>query len=94
MMASHFLRNVRQHLNQSFGEQWIGRAEAESTGLHDLLTSILWIYMAAGTPKDFGVFSAITDLRGIRATSREYLSGDSNETRNFRQSAHFCAPKN
>jgi hypothetical protein len=30
-------------LNQTFGEQWIG-CGAQSTGLHDHLTLILWIF--------------------------------------------------
>jgi hypothetical protein len=32
-------------------------AEAQPTGLHDHLTSILWIF-GRGAPKDFGVFRA------------------------------------
>jgi hypothetical protein len=62
-----------QHLNQTLGERWIGRGNpvngpAQSPDLNapELL--------AVGTPKDFGVFSANQWLRGITATSREFLS--------------------
>jgi hypothetical protein len=34
-------------------------------------------FLVVGTAKDFGAFSADQQLRGIRATSRECLSGDS-----------------
>jgi hypothetical protein len=36
---THFLRIVRHHLNQTIGEQWIGRG-GQANGLHDLLTLI------------------------------------------------------
>jgi hypothetical protein len=46
----HFLRTVRQHLNQTFGEQWI---ELE------LAYTIPWPqsseFLGVGTPKFFGV---------------------------------------
>jgi hypothetical protein len=64
-------------------------AEAQPTGLHDLMTLILWV-LAVGTLKDFGAFSADQWLRNITSTSMECLSGDSRETSNFRQSAHLC----
>jgi hypothetical protein len=49
--------------------------------------------LAAGTRRGFGVFSTNQWLRGITAPSTECLSGESSETRNFRQSAHLCATK-
>jgi hypothetical protein len=46
----HFLRLVRQHLNQTFGEQWVGHGGL-STHLHDPLTLILWIFGWKDTQK-------------------------------------------
>jgi hypothetical protein len=48
----HFLRIVRHHLNQTFGDQWIGRGgpvnwPARTPDLNPLV--------AVGTPKGFGV---------------------------------------
>jgi hypothetical protein len=55
---------------------------AQSPGLNPLDS------FSAGTPKDFGVFSADYWLRNIGATSRKCLSGDLSETRNFQQNEH------
>jgi hypothetical protein len=68
-------------MNQAFGEEWIGRW-AQSDGLHDHLTSVLWIFGCGNC----GVFVADQWLRGITAGRR----GDRNETRNFRHSVHLC----
>jgi hypothetical protein len=67
-------------------------SKAQSTGLHDLLTSILWI-LTVGTRKFFGEFSSDQWLRGNTARSIQCLWGDSNETRNFGEGAHFFATK-
>jgi hypothetical protein len=49
---------------------------------------MLWWYL------DTLLHSApVTDVRGIRITSREYLSGDLSEIRHFQKSAHLSAPK-
>jgi hypothetical protein len=87
----NFLCIVRQHLNQTFNEQWIGRGgpvnwRAWSPDLYPL-DFWLWGHL------DFDVLNADQWFGGITATSRECLSGDSSETRNFRQSAHLCATK-
>ena len=58
--------------------------EFQSTGLHDLLTSILWAF-PVGPPKDFCAFKAAKWLGGFKAMSRECSSGDSSKTRNFRK---------
>jgi hypothetical protein len=58
--------------------------EAHSTGLHYLLTIKHSGFLAVGTPKNIGVFSADQRLASITATSGEYLSEVSSETRNFR----------
>jgi hypothetical protein len=67
--------------------------DTQSTGLHNLLTLILWIFGCGETPEDFGVFSTDQWLRGITATGRKCLSGDSNKTRSFWKSGHLCAMK-
>jgi hypothetical protein len=46
-----------------------------------------------GHLKSFVYSAPINGLRGITATRRECLPGDSSETKNSRQSAHLCAPK-
>jgi hypothetical protein len=59
------------------------------SGLHDLLTLIFWIFDCRITYR----FWCIQWLRDITATSREFLSGDSRETRNLQESTHSCATK-
>jgi hypothetical protein len=51
-------------------------------------------FLAVRTRKYFGVFSVDQRITGIRAASKECLSGDSSETRNFRQSSQLCVAKN
>jgi hypothetical protein len=67
--------------------------ETQSTGLHDPLNLLLWIFGYRGTLKNFVVFRADQGFRGIRATSREYLSGDWSKTRNSCQRWHLCEAK-
>jgi hypothetical protein len=82
---------VRQHLNQTFGEEWIwGEGSVNwPTGSPDNALD----FLAVGTPKNLGVFGAIQWLRDITATSTKCLSGDLSETKNFRKCAHLCATK-
>jgi hypothetical protein len=46
--SPHFLLTVRQRLNKAFVEKWI-EVEAQSTGLPDPLTLILWIFGCGDT---------------------------------------------
>jgi hypothetical protein len=85
----YFLLIVRQHLNQTFDEQWVGRGGQACTILWPWSSGVLVVW----TRKDFRVFSADQWLRGITATSRECLPGDSRETTNFRQGAYLCETK-
>jgi hypothetical protein len=91
-VSPHSLYIVRQHLNQTFGEQWIGCGGAVNWPARspDLNPLDFWLW---GHLKTLVYSAPINDLRGITATSTGCLSGDSSETRNFRQSAHFCAMK-
>jgi hypothetical protein len=87
-MGHHLIpRIVRQHLNQSVGEQCMGSLPyAQSTGLHDLLTSILWIIWMWEYLKGSVYSAPISDLEILQ--QRVQNSYDSSETRNFWQSAH------
>jgi hypothetical protein len=87
----HILRIARQHMNQAFREERI-RSWGPVSWLAWSLTSISAL-LGVGTLQGFGVFIADQWLRGITAARRECMSGDSSETRNFRQSAHLCAMK-
>jgi hypothetical protein len=60
-------------------------AEAQSAGLHNPLTLIIWIRVCEAS-KGLGVFSSDQWLRHITAMSRECLSGD------FQQFSTECAP--
>jgi hypothetical protein len=72
----HILRSVRQHLTQTFGEQWIGHGGAANwSGRSPDLNPL--DFLAVGTPECFGEFIADQQLRRFRATGIECLSGDS-----------------
>jgi hypothetical protein len=82
----HFLRIVRQHMNQTFGEEWIGRGDplnwpAQSSDLNPL---DFWLW---------GHLKCWSLTYRYYSNEKRRLSGDSSETRNFRQCAHFCATK-
>lgn len=80
-----------QHLNQTSNEQWIGCGDPVNWGAW--LPRLKFQFLAVGTPKEFGVFSANQWLRGVAATGKECLSEDSSETRTFSQSVHLCPTK-
>jgi hypothetical protein len=79
------LRTVRQHLHYTFGEQWIGcRGTVNWTARSPVLNPLdFWLWGHLKT----SVYSVPINDIDIIATSRECLSDDSRETRNFRQSA-------
>jgi hypothetical protein len=88
-----FLSTVRQHLNQTFGGQWIGRRGQVNWPSRSPDLNISG-FLAVGTPENVGAFGADQCLVGITATRRQCLTGVSSETRNFRQSTHLCAREN
>jgi hypothetical protein len=68
----HFLLIVKQHQNQTFGEQWIGCGgpvdwPARSPDLNPL---DFWLW---GHLKTLVYSAPINELRGITATSRDIL---------------------
>jgi hypothetical protein len=89
--SPHFLRIVRQDLNQTFGEQWIERRvpvnwPARSPDLNPL---DFWPW---GHLKALVYSMPISDLEMLEQRV-ENASGNSNETREFRQSEHICVTK-
>jgi hypothetical protein len=57
---SHFLRTVRQHLNQTFGEQWIGRGGSVNWPARspDFNSLHLWMWGRLNT----SVYSAVLQV--------------------------------
>jgi hypothetical protein len=89
-LPTHFLRIAEQHLNQTFAEQWIERGGPVNwSGRSPDSNSLdFWLW---GHLNTFVYSAPINDLQVLQ--QREYLSGDSSETRNVRQSAQLCATK-
>jgi hypothetical protein len=88
----HFLRIVRPHLNQALDERGIGRGGPVSWPAlsPDLNPPDFWLW---GHLKTLVYSALINYLRGIAATSRQCLSGESSATRNCKQNSHLCATK-
>jgi hypothetical protein len=54
----HYLRVVRQHLNRTFGEQWIGRGDPVNWPARSPDLNPLDFWLTVVVLKVFGVFSA------------------------------------